>query len=125
MDVTAKRNSLKTFWAMPVTDKKQMIVHNSSKLVWSFVRMVLIFGVCFIILHPLFTKFTVSIMSEKDLYDTTVMYVPRASTFQNYIVALQGMDYFATFFRTMSLSLLSSVLQLASCALVAYGFARF
>ena len=98
---------------------------KGGKLVWSFVRFVLIFGICFIILHPLFTKFTVSVMSEADLYDATIQYIPRELTFQNYINAFIGMDYLGTFFRTFTISMLTSCLQLASCAIVGYGFARF
>lgn len=125
MDLTRKKDVLKHFVKMSSDEKKQVVLYNGGQLVWSFVRAVLIFGICFVILHPLFTKITVSIMSEKDLYDATVQYIPREVTLSNYLLALQGMDYGWTFLRTLFLSLLVSVLQLISCAMVGYGFARF
>src|SRR5690606_26916029 len=125
MDLTAKKNAVRNFLVMPAVDKKQVVAKKGGNLLWSFVRMVLIFGICFIILQPLFTKFTVSLMEEADLYDATVVYIPNNITFENYLVALEGMDYVPTFLRTLGLSLMASLLQLASCTIVGYGFARF
>lgn len=105
--------------------KMKIYARKVADYAWIIVRFILIFGICFVILHPLFTKFTVSLMSEADLYDATVQYIPRDVSFQNYVTAFQEMDYIATFFRTLALSSLVSILQLASCTLVGYGFARF
>lgn len=100
-------------------------LQKTGDVLWTIVRYVLIFGICFIILHPLFTKFMVSLMSEADLYDATVQYIPREIGFHNYLIAFEEMDYVATFFRTLGLSTLVSLLQLISSTLVGYGFARF
>lgn len=100
-------------------------LQKTGDVLWTIVRYVLIFGICFIILHPLFTKFMVSLMSEADLYDATVQYIPREIGFHNYLIAFEEMDYVATFFRTLGLSTLVSLLQLISNTLVGYGFARF
>ncbi|GAF63860.1 ABC transporter permease protein [Bacillus sp. TS-2] len=102
-----------------------LIFRRSGNFIWAIARFILIFGICFIILQPLFTKFMISLMAEGDLYDATVQYIPREITLENYIAAIQGMDYLGTFFRTLSLALIVSLLQLISCTIVGYGFARF
>lgn len=94
-------------------------------ILWSIVRGVLVIGICFTILYPLIIKLSVSFMSEKDLYDTTVKYIPKHVTLSNYIMAWKGMDYPKTLLRSLILCLSTSILQLASCTLVSYGFARF
>lgn len=95
------------------------------QLLWALVRSVIIFGICFVILQPLLTKISVSFMSESDLYDASVVYIPRDFTWDNYKNALEAMEYGKTFLNTMGLALGTSLLQLFSCTIVGYGFARF
>jgi multiple sugar transport system permease protein len=104
---------------------KSFTVEKLAQVMWSVIRAVLVTGICFIILYPLLIKFSVSIMSEKDLYDTTVKYIPKNVTVSNYIMAWRGMDYPKTLGKSFFLSLSTSAFQIISCTLVAYGFARF
>lgn len=64
-------------------------------------------------------------MDEKDLYDATVKYIPKHFTLDNYRKVLSGLDYWKSLFNTSLLSAGVSFLQLVSCMLSAYGFARF
>ncbi|MBE5835248.1 MAG: carbohydrate ABC transporter permease [Butyrivibrio sp.] len=95
------------------------------RLLLKIVRGTVIVGICFIILQPLFVKLSVSFMSEKDLYDSSVKYIAKHFTLSNYQMALSGMDYWRVLFRTLVLSVTISLLQLFACLLTAYGFARF
>lgn len=94
-------------------------------LLWSVVRGVIVLGICFTILQPLFMKLSVSFMSERDLYDSSVQYIPSQFTLENYKLAIKGMDYTHSLPRTIALSAAVAFLQLCSCMLTAYGFARF
>lgn len=91
----------------------------------SVVRAVIIIGICFIILRPLFVKISVSFMAERDLYDSSVQYIPKHFTLNNYKMAIEGMNFWTVLLRTTVLSAGISLLQLVSCLLVAYGFSRF
>ncbi|MCR5823916.1 MAG: carbohydrate ABC transporter permease [Lachnospiraceae bacterium] len=95
------------------------------RALWSLVRGVIIIGICFTILQPLFVKLSVSFMSEQDLLDSAVKYIPKHFTLGNYKLALKGMDYWNSLSRTFLLSAGVALLQLCSCMLTAYGFARF
>lgn len=110
---------------IPKQLKQHIIVAKISSILWKIVRSTIVIGICFIILYPVFVKFGVSVMEERDLYDSTVKYIPKHFTMDNYKLALEGMNYTKTFFRTFSLSFLTSGLQLIACLLTAYGFARF
>lgn len=94
---------------------------------WSFaaVRAVLLTGLCFMILYPLIVKFTASIMPVDDMYDATVRFVPRSTTLQQYRIAWEWMKYPRVLLNTLGLTLTVSILQLASCTVVGYGFGRF
>lgn len=114
-----------TKYRMTIEDRKHLLIGKLRDYSWAFVRFIIIFGICFVILQPLLTKVSVSFMAEADLYDASVEYIPRNFTFDNYVSAFIGMDYLSTFAKTFGLAFVTSLLQLVSCTLVGYGFSRF
>lgn len=105
--------------------RKKFTWHRFGKGIVNIVKAVIIIGICFTILQPLFVKISVSFMNEKDLYDSSVKYIAKHFTLQNYKMAFDGMDYWKVLLRTTLLSGGISVIQLIACLLTAYGFARF
>lgn len=93
--------------------------------IYSLIRALLLFGLCFMIIQPILDKISVSIMTQSDLFDTTVIVIPRHLTTENYRLANQLMRYGSALPITMLVCLAISILQIASCTLVGYGFARF
>jgi len=92
---------------------------------YKIVRAVLVIGICFMILFPLFVQLTTSFMDELDVYDPTVLYIPNNITFNNYVMAFQGLNYLESLRNTFFLSFSTGLLTLIACSFVAYGFARF
>ena len=99
------------------------------KAIWNFLykffRALLLFGLCFLILQPLLDKLSVSFMENQDLYDATVISIPRNFTLENYRLAGRLLEYWPSLFQTLLIVIISSVLQIAACTLAGYGFARF
>jgi multiple sugar transport system permease protein len=93
--------------------------------VYKFCRAVLLFGLCFLIIQPLLDKLSVSFMAHQDLYDSTVISIPRNFTLGNYVLAGELLNFRTSLFQTVGIVLVSSVLQVAACTLAGYGFARF
>lgn len=91
----------------------------------SICRAILLFGLCFLILQPLLNKISVSFMTEQDLYDPIVTSIPLHFTTQNYKLAGGLMEFGTTLINSLVISLSISILQVAMCTLVGYGFARF
>ncbi|MGF7142972.1 multiple sugar transport system permease protein [Anaerotaenia torta] len=94
-------------------------------LLWSIVRFVIIFGLCFVILYPIIKKVSAAVMEEQDLFDATVVYLAKHYTLDNFKTAWECMNFPEAFKNTLFLSSICSILQLLFCTLVAYGFARF
>lgn len=92
---------------------------------YKVIRLVLLFGMCFLILQPILNKISISFMEEQDLYNAVVISVPEHFTTDNYRLAAQFMDYWKTLGNTMFISLTIALLQIAVCTLTGYGFARF
>ena len=88
-------------------------------------RTILLFGMCFLIIQPLLDKLSVSFMAEADLYDSTVISIPRNFTLGNYTLVKQLMDFWSSLFRTVGIVTVSAILQIAACTMAAYGFARY
>jgi multiple sugar transport system permease protein len=98
---------------------------ESTKLwAWRVLRMLLVTGLCFIILYPLFLKISVAIRSRWDMYDPTILWVPKNFTWDNIKYAMEVMDYFPALQNTALLAAGTTLLQVVSCALAAYAFAR-
>ena len=93
--------------------------------IWKIMRFVLLVGLSFMILYPVFVKFSASLKSTADMMDSTVVFIPKNPTLQNYKIVLNSVNYALTLLMTVLFCLVQSLLQLASCSLVAYGIARF
>lgn len=93
--------------------------------IWKLMRFVLLVGLSFMILYPIFVKFSASLKSTADMMDSTVVFIPKNPTLQNYKIVLNSVNYMLTLLMTVLFCLVQSLLQLASCSLVAYGIARF
>jgi multiple sugar transport system permease protein len=100
---------------------KKAILDNSYK----FCRAILLFGLCFLILQPILDKVSVSFMDQQDLYDSTVISIPRNFTLDNYRTVNDLIGYWPSLFQTLGIVLASAVLQIASCTMAGYAFARF
>ena len=98
---------------------------KAKKTIISIVRGLLLFGLCFMIIQPLLTRFGLSLMEERDLYDSTIVLLPRHVTLENFKIVFALTNFPISMLNTLWTSLLVSVLQVVSCTLVGYGFARY
>ena len=98
---------------------------NILDVTYKICRMILLFGMCFLILQPLLDKLSVSFMVQDDLYDGTVISIPRTFTVENYQRVNALINYWGSLFQTIVIVLSSALLQIAACTLAGYGFARF
>ncbi|MCL1954381.1 MAG: carbohydrate ABC transporter permease [Spirochaetes bacterium] len=99
--------------------------NNIVDIIYKIFRAVLLFGLCFLILQPLLDKVSVSFMEQQDLYDATVISIPRNFSTSNYQISMEIMKYWPTFIQTVLIIIVSALLQITSCTLAAYGFARY
>lgn len=95
------------------------------EFLWSIIRGILVIGICFVILYPILSKISYAFMSEIDLYDKSVHYVPKHFTLDNIIGAWKMMNYPNAFLTSFAFSSINAIFQTFSCTIIAYGFARF
>lgn len=121
----SKNGKFRTFIERNKKSNGYLLRKKSFDVFYKIIRTVLLFGLCFMILQPLLNKISLSFMEERDLYDSTIVAIPRHFTLSNYQIASYLMDFWKSLGNTALISLLVSVLQILSCTLVGYGFARY
>ena len=125
MSKKVKIEKRKDFWERNRKTHGYLLKKKIGDVGYRIIRAVLLFGLCFLILQPMINKLSVSLMTESDLYDATVINIPRHWTFGNYRLFDELTDYWKCLFNSIWVSLLVAVLQVAAATLVGYGFARF
>lgn len=95
------------------------------KWLWVLARMVFAVGFSFIILYPVLNMLSRAFMSPVDLYDNTILWLPRHVTMDNFKVVISVMNYGKSLFNSIWLTILITSLQTVSCLMAGYGFARY
>lgn len=114
-----------SYWERNKKTSGYLVKKDIKNLIYRIIRFFLLFGMCFLILQPIFNKISISFMAEEDLYNAMVISVPEHFTSANYLLAAQFMSYFSTLRNTLLVSLTIAVLQIIVCTVAGYGFARF
>lgn len=101
--------------------QKQILIHWLGVALRTF----FLVSVSYIILYPLFYMISNSIKPLSQLADPSVVWVPKTPSLENFQVAMEAMDFANSFFVSLSVNVVSAFIEVFTCAVVAYGFARF
>lgn len=93
--------------------------------VWPIARGLIVFGLCFIIIYPLIFMVSAAFRPRAEMNDPTIMWIPKHFILSNITDAWKAMDFGNTLVNTLVLNIGCSILQVLTCALTGYGFARF
>lgn len=106
-------------------DQGMLLFNKLKSWAWIIVRAFLLIGLSFVILYPIFLKISIAFKDKADIYDTTIMYIPKNFTLENFQMVFETMGYFEALWNSFVLSGSTMLLTTISCALIGYGFARF
>ena len=85
----------------------------------------LLCALSFIFLYPFITMITKSLMTDDDLYNITVKWLPSSPTWSNYDIAFRRMRFRAYVWNNILVGCVATVGHMFSCALTGYAFARY
>ncbi|MBR4099427.1 MAG: carbohydrate ABC transporter permease [Clostridia bacterium] len=105
--------------------KKSTPVKISSTVLKSVFRWFILLSIGYIVLYPLFYMITTSISTKEAFLDPTSVWIPNSVTLENFTFMYKVMDYGAALLATLRIEMVSALLEVFTCAIVAYGFARF
>lgn len=103
----------------------QRTKNKSLEWLWMLSLYVLVIGISFVILYPLFSRISMAFKDPVDIYNPTIYMVPIHFTLDNVKLAMKVLDYWPMLGNTLLFAAVMTLLQAASCALAGYGFARF
>lgn len=122
---TSAAGKKNTFWERNRRSEGYLLRNKVRKISVSVIRGLLMFGLCFMIIQPMLTRFSMSLMTERDLYDSTIVLLPRHVTLENYKIVADLTDFPGSMLNTLWISIVVSICQVVAATLVSYGFARF
>lgn len=108
-----------------ISKNKHGMITKIKRIAWSIVRGVILLGICYIILYPIFIKVLDGFKSYNDLVDPNVNFFPRKLTLEYYKEVLALMDYKNALLNTFLISLGVALLSTIVAVLAGYGFARY
>ena len=83
----------RSFWERNEASNGILLKETSKNYAVSIFRAILLFGMCFMILQPILNKISLSFMAEKDLYDSTIIVIPKNFSLNNWKISLDLRGY--------------------------------
>ncbi len=102
-----------------------LVKKHAPGVIANILRYVFFFSLSYVLIYPFLFMLMNGIMSVTDSYDATVTWVPKDPTFENFINAWKVFDIHETLPRTLAYEIVTALIQFMTCAVAAYGMARF
>ena len=110
------------------SDSLNRTVRRVSRLkhgLYSVSRRLILLAIGYIFLYPLFYMIVSSISTRDAFLDPGRIWLPSSVTLENFRFTYEVMDYGNALLATLRLEVVSALIEVVTCAVVAYGFARF
>jgi len=96
-----------------------------SSAVWPFFHYAVLIGLAFVVLYPILYMVTTAIKPQIDTTDPSIMWIPKTITFNNFVQTFKAMKFPIVLRNTLVVNVGCSVIQVITCSITGYGFARF
>lgn len=93
--------------------------------VWPIFRFLILFGLGFVIMYPILFMVSATFRPQMEMNDPSVMWIPKTFTYTNIVETWNAIHYPTLLWNTLSVNLICSLLQVVTCSITGYGFARF
>ena len=93
--------------------------------VWPIFRFLILFGLGFVIMYPILFMISAAIRPQAEMNDPSIMWIPKTFIFSNITETWNAIAYPKLLWNTLSVNIVCSLLQVVTCSITGYGFARF
>lgn len=100
-------------------------INKVTEKIWSFFRFVILFGLGFVIMYPVIYMVSCAFRERNDMNNPSVIWIPQNFTLSVIRDTVKAMDFGNTLKNTLFLNIGCSLVQVCSCAVTGYGFARY
>ena len=119
------RENLKKFkkdYQDPV--KKKVRARKTGMFLGSFFRTLILIGLIFIIILPIFQKISYAFRHPNTIADPQIIWIPSEFSIVNIQIAAKLLNFGETVWNTLFLSFVAMLLQIMATSLIGYAFAR-
>ena len=102
-----------------------LVKKHAPGIIANIFRYIFFLSLSYVIVYPFLFMLLNSIMGISDGYDATVTWVPKDPTLQHFKGAWIVYDIYETLPRTLIYEIVTALIQFMTCAVAAYGMARF
>ena len=135
-DLQRRMREFKESWQDPT--QRKVKAKNTATMLGNFFRTFILVGLCFVILMPIFEKISFALRAPQDIANKQVVWIPENWSFMNirvafsYLTLMKDNSYeniaflynISTYFNSLWLSLVTTVIQVIATAIAGYAFAR-
>ena len=107
------------------SNKFQKTKNQTIKLLLALIRSVVLFGMAFVLLYPLLYMISMTFRPVDQMLDPMVIWVPKSFTLDNIKEVVAALELSESLKVTLFIGVISAVMNVASCSIAGYGFARF
>lgn len=101
-------------------------LNGLKNVVTAIVRILFLLAIGYIIIYPLLHMLVTSVKDEAAFYDSAKVWIPSAFDIEfNYSLAIEAIKYGKSLWSTVFNELIAAIIEIVTCSVVAYGFARF
>ena len=104
---------------------KYRLKRKVPEFMFGIARYLILIGFAYILIYPFIFMAVNTIKTTEDWLDPTVQWVPKHLSFFNAKYAAEVLEYFPSLLSTLTNQIVASVISFFSCAVAAYGLARF
>ena len=106
--------------------RRSRLGKSFSPAVTAVFRMVLLISIGYVIIYPLIYMVSTSLVSRNGFFNSARVWIPeKVSPAFNYKTAWELLNYTTSLMATLKYEIVSALIEVAACAVTAYGFARF
>lgn len=103
----------------------KLLTKHVRKMFSSLIRLIMLCAVGYLVIFPLVHMVTSAFKTLDAFKDPTIVWISPEWTLDSVKLALEALDFGKSLRATLIYEMVSAVLQVASCAIAAYGLSRF
>lgn len=98
---------------------------KGGKWFWTICKYAILILLAYQLLYPVLYMISSSIKDPLDSYDPSIIWIPKHLSSVSFLDAFKSMKYMGALVGSLQIGLGCAILDVASCALAGYGFARY
>ena len=96
-----------------------------SKMISDLARYLFLAALGYVLLYPILFMVSKSVQAPTDVYNPMVQWIPRNFSLSGFKVAIEVLDIESSMVASLYYEIIAALLEIVSCAVAAYGLARF